>query len=110
MTLNRRTGSLAVVILLLVAAGIAVAAGIGGRKQRTSGTAIDRASAAALAFTGGGRVTEAEASDENDGYEVDVTLKDGQKVEVRLDSNYKVIGQEADDDDEKETEDGPDIH
>jgi len=68
MTLNRRTGSLAVVIVLLVAAGIAVAAGIGGRKQLTSGTAMDRASAAALAYTGGGRVTEAKAS-----YEMTVT-------------------------------------
>ncbi len=101
MTLNRRTGTLAVVTVLLIAAGIALAAGIGGRKQLASGTAMDRASAAALAYTGGGLVTEAEASDENDGYEVDVTLKDGQKVEVRLDANYKVIGQEADDDDDE---------
>lgn len=39
-----------------------------------------------------------------------MTFKDGQKVEVRLDSNYKVIGQEVDNDDEKETEDDPAIH
>lgn len=116
MKLNRRTGTLAVIIVLLVAAGIAVATGIGGRKQLESVTPINKARAAALAFTGGGQVTESEVSDENDGYEVDVTLADGHTVEVRLDANFKVIGQaarEADDDDndgEKETEDGPDIH
>ena len=47
-----------------IAAGIAV--GAGGRDSETpiTGTALERASDAALAHTGGGRVTDTEAGDE----------------------------------------------
>jgi hypothetical protein len=109
MTLNRSDWALTLITVLLVTAGIAVAAGIGGRQQLTSGSALDKAGAAALASTGGGRVTESEVSEDKQGYEVEVTLNNGQKVEVRLDANFKVTGQEADDDDD-EKEDGPDNH
>jgi hypothetical protein len=111
MTLNRKDGTLALVMVLFVAAGIAVAAGIGGGQQLATDSAMDKAGAAALASAGGGRVTESEVSDDKQGYEIEVTLDNGNKVDVRLDANFKVISQEADDDDdENEREDGPEVH
>jgi hypothetical protein len=60
-----------------------------------TGEALDRASAAALEFTGGGRVTDTEVGDEEGYYEIEVTLEDGSQVDVHLDENFNVIGQEA---------------
>jgi uncharacterized membrane protein YkoI len=78
-------------------AGIALATG-GDSDEPITGTALERASAAALAHTGGGRVTETEAGDEEGAYEVEVTLNDGRQVDVHLDAGFNVIGDEADDD------------
>jgi len=61
-----------------------------------TGTALERASAAALAHTGGGRVTETENGDEESRYEVEVTLDDGTQVDVQLDEDFKVVGDESD--------------
>lgn len=63
-----------------------------------SGAALERASDAALAHTGGGRVTETEVADEESYYEVEVTLDDGTQVDVQLDEQFEVVGEEADDD------------
>ena len=57
-----------------------------------------RARPTALEFTGGGTVTETEAGDDGAAYGVEVRLDDGRVVEVRLDANVQVLGQEADDD------------
>ena len=54
--------------------------------------------AAALAHTGGGRVTETEVGDEESYYEVEVTLADGSQVDVQLDREFNVVGSESDDD------------
>ncbi len=62
-----------------------------------TGEALERASAAALAFTGEGTVTETEDGDEESRYEVEVTLEDGRQVDVQLDENFAVVGSEADD-------------
>lgn len=59
-------------------------------------TAIDKAKAAALAETKGGKVTGTEVDDEESKYEVEVTLKDGTQVDVQLDESFKVVGTEAD--------------
>jgi hypothetical protein len=69
-----------------------------GRAARPpiTGTALARASAAALEHTGGGRVTDTEAGDEGGAYEVEVTLADGSQVDVHLDAGFAVIGDEAD--------------
>ena len=97
-----------VIILSLVLAVAAIAAGIaigaGGRDDETpiTGTALARASEAALAHTGGGRVTETEAGDEEGAYEVEVTLDDGREIDVHLDADFDVIGDEADGVDEDE--------
>ena len=61
-----------------------------------TGDPLARASAAALAHTGEGRVTETEVGDEESYYEVEVTLDDGSQVDVQLDEQFNVVGQEAD--------------
>ncbi len=57
-----------------------------------TGEALDRASAAALEFTGEGRVTDTEVGDEESYYEVEVTLDDGTEVDVQLDESFTVVG------------------
>ena len=59
-----------------------------------SGSELDRASAAALAHTGGGRVTGSEVGDEEGAYEIEVTLPEGKQVDVHLDAAFRVIGTE----------------
>lgn len=98
---------IAVVLVLAVAAAVAgIAVGAGGRdddEPPITGTALERASAAALAHTGGGRVTETEAGDEEGAYEVEVTLDDETQVDVHLDASFNVLGDEPED--EGETDD-----
>jgi uncharacterized membrane protein YkoI len=62
-----------------------------------TGTELDKASAAALEHTGQGRVTETEVGDEESYYEVEVTLEDGSEVDVQLDEQFNVVGDEVDD-------------
>ena len=59
-------------------------------------TDIDRASAAALAYLGSGRVTGTEIEDEESYYEVEVTRDDGTQVDVQLDENFNVVSTEDD--------------
>ena len=61
-----------------------------------AGATLDEATAAALAETGGGTVTETEQEDGV--YEVEVTLDDGTEVEVELDGDFEVVATETDDD------------
>ena len=90
----------------LAAGGAAMAGAVGGDDDATDtpirGEALERASAAALAHTGDGRVTETEAGDEEGAYEVEVTRADGSQVDVHLDSRFNVIGEKADSDQEGE--------
>ena len=86
--------------LALGAAGAGVAAATGGddNEKPISGSALDRASAAALEHTGGGEVTETEVGDEESLYEVEVTLDDGSQVDVQLNRDFSVVGDETDSD------------
>ena len=61
-----------------------------------TGDALDRASDAALAHTGGGRVTGSEIDDEESKYEIEVTLDNGDQVDVQLDEDFNVVGSEND--------------
>jgi uncharacterized membrane protein YkoI len=70
-----------------------------------TGEALDRASEAALAHTGGGRVTDTEVGDEESYYEVEVTLDDGSQVDVQLDEDFNVVGDEVDDADDDDDDD-----
>jgi hypothetical protein len=60
---------------------------------------LSRASAAALAHAGEGRVTETEVGDEESYYEVEVTLDDGRQLDVQLNENFVVVGSSQDDED-----------
>jgi hypothetical protein len=84
-------------VLALAAVGAGIAIGAGGRdsEKPITGTALERASEAALAHTGGGRVTDTEAGDEEGAYEVEVTLADGREVDVHLDASFNVLGDET---------------
>jgi uncharacterized membrane protein YkoI len=89
-------GTLAVVV---VAGGTGLAiASAGDDDHPLSGSALDRATAAALAHTGGGTVIESEVGDDGAAYDVEIRLANGSTVEVQLDGQYQVIGREADDD------------
>lgn len=66
------------------------------RDTAITGDPLARASAAALAHTGGGRVTGTEVDDEESYYEVEVTLDDGRQVDVQLDRAFNVVGGESD--------------
>jgi uncharacterized membrane protein YkoI len=94
------------VAVAAIAAGIAI--GAGGKDDETpiTGTALTRASEAALAHTRGGRVTDTEAGDEQAAYEVEVTLDDGSQVDVHLDASFEVLGDEAErpDEDDQDTD------
>jgi hypothetical protein len=84
----------------LVGAGTGMAVAAGGEDHETpiTGEALGKASAAALAHTGGGRVTGTEVGDEEGYYEVEVTLSGGGQVDVHLDQAFKVLGDTADQD------------
>jgi uncharacterized membrane protein YkoI len=98
------------VIAALAAGGVAIAGATGGdddaTEQPIGGSALDRASAAALDHTGGGRVTGTEVRDEEGYYEVEVTRGDGSQVDVHLDRQFNVLGAAGDDDGSGE-DDGP---
>ncbi len=96
-------------IITAAAAALVVVAGTGaaavtvgdddGTDKPITGDALDKASAAALAHTGGGTVTETEDGDEESRYEVEVTLDDGTQVDVQVDENFHVVGDETDHED-----------
>lgn len=78
--------------------GIAIATGAADDDQPLTGSALEQATAAALEHTGGGTVIETEAGDDGAAYGVEIRLEDGRVVEVNLDQDFNVIGDEADDD------------
>jgi uncharacterized membrane protein YkoI len=93
-------GAAAVAVAAAAGTGVAVAAsGDDDATERPiTGDALDKATAAALAHTGGGEVTDTEVGDEESRYEVEVTLDDGSQVDVQLDADFQVVGSEGDDD------------
>ena len=102
-----------VVILALVGTGAALAAvsGSGGSSgdddQPITGEALAKCTAAALAEHPGGTVTETEVGDDGAAYGVEIRLGDGSEIEVHLNDDCQVTGQEADDDGPNDA-DGPD--
>ena len=91
-----------VVAVALLAIGGVAATGLDDNEEPITGEALERASGAALSHTGGGRVTDTEAGDEDSYYEVEVTLEDGRQVDVQLDRDFNVVGdeEEGDEDDD----------
>ena len=105
--INVRTLVIAAAVAMLLAfggAGIAYANG-GDSEEQVTGPEVEKAKSAAIAAVGGGTVTEVERDDGDDGYgtsggvyEVEVKREDGSQLEVHLDGDYNVVGQEADED------------
>ncbi len=108
--INVRTLVIAATVAMLLAlggAGIAYANG-GDSEEQLTGPDAEKAKSAAIAAVGGGTVTEVER---DDGYgtgffEVEVKRDDGSQVEVHLDRDLNVVGQEADEDGPSD-KDGP---
>jgi uncharacterized membrane protein YkoI len=98
--MKKRLALIAAVVVTLGAAsaGIAIAGSVDDDATETpiTGTELQKASAAALAETGGGRVTGTEVGDEESYYEVEVTLDGGGQVDVQLDKDFNVVGSEGD--------------
>ena len=87
--------------LALVAGGAGVAAATGGgdddaTERSISGSALDKASSAALEHVGEGTVSGTEVADEESYYEVEITRDDGSQVDVQLDRGFNVVGGEVD--------------
>jgi hypothetical protein len=96
---NRRwlAGGALAVVAVGAGTGFAIAAA-GDDDQPLKGSDLDQATAAALEHTGGGTVIETEVGDDGAAYGVEVRLDDGSVVEVSLDENFDVTGDESDDD------------
>ncbi|HEY7629037.1 MAG TPA: PepSY domain-containing protein [Ilumatobacteraceae bacterium] len=95
---TRISVTVAAVAVVLAAAGAAARAATDDESDTPiTGPALQQASTAALAATGGGRVTATEVGDEDSYYEVEVTLDDGSQVDVQLDAAFKVVSSSADD-------------
>ena len=98
MTIDRKVVIAGAAVAALAAGGVGVAVGTGdddATEKAITGSALDRASAAALEHTGGGRVTGTEIRDEESYYEVEVSGDDG-AVDVQLDRDFNVVGSEGD--------------
>ncbi len=81
--------------------------------QPLTGSTFDKARDAATEAAGGGEVTETEQSDDRGvAYEIEVTLPNGDEVDVDLDSNYDVVKKDTDkadgDDDRGDNDDRDD--
>jgi hypothetical protein len=99
-------GALAM-LLALGGAGIAYANG-GDSGEQVTGPDAQKAKSAAIAAVGDGTVTEVERDDGmgTSVFEVEVKREDGSQVEVHLDGDLNVVGQEADEDGPNDS-DGP---
>jgi uncharacterized membrane protein YkoI len=86
-----------VVAVVGVTAGVAAPGAGEDDDQPLSGSTLDQASAAALKHTGGGTVVDSEVGDDGAAYGVEIRLANGRQVEVSLDRNFNVVGQENDD-------------
>ena len=101
MTRKLKTTLIAAAVVAVAGAGAGIAVATGDADATDTpirGDALDRAGAAALRHTGGGRITETEVGDEESLYEVEVTRADGSQVDVQLDRGFNVVAAEGDDD------------
>ncbi len=97
----KRTAIAVGVVAVVGLGGAAVAGAVGdddASEKAITGPALQQASRAALAHTGGGQVTGTEVGDEESLYEVEVT-KDGTQTDVQLDKAFQVVGDKVDKED-----------
>ena len=96
-------------VVALGAGGTAIAGSAGsdenggtgddGPDKPITGGALRKASAIAIDYVGGGRVTATELQDEEGYYEIEVSRDDGSQVDVHLDSHFAVLNSSGDGDD-----------
>jgi hypothetical protein len=91
-----------------IGAGVAVAQPNDSNETPITGDALTQATAAALASTGGGTVTQTKVGDEESYYQVEVTLPDGRQTDVQLDPNFQVVGSKTEPAGADDTPDAPD--
>ena len=103
MSRHKKTIAIGAGVLVLGAGGAAIANATGAIGEDASeneapitGSALEQAEAAALAETGQGTVSGTEVGDEESKYEVEVTLDNGDQVDVQLDEQFSVVGSEND--------------
>jgi hypothetical protein len=93
-------GIAAAAALVLGGAAIAGSQGVGpfgDDEGSLTGPAADRATAAALRITGGGKANAVERDSEQGAtYEVEVTKPNGKTVDVRLGASYNLVSVEGD--------------
>jgi len=97
-----------VLVLGAVGGAFAIAGDDDATERPIPAADLQQARDAALAETGGGTVTATEVDDEESKYEVEVTLDDGNQVDVQLDENFKVVGTEGDGHDDESGDDAGD--
>lgn len=84
-------------VILGAGAGGAFAANNNDDDRNVTGPEADRAKAAALTATNGGKANSVERDHENGAFwEVEVTKKNGRTVDVRLSKSYQVVVIESD--------------
>ena len=86
---------------VLAGGGVGVAHAVGGNADddQATGAAADKAKAAAIEAAGSGRAVSVERESEaGSAWEVEVVRSDGTEVETSLDSAYKSVGVEREDD------------
>lgn len=103
--MNRKQKTAAVIgtvgVVVAICSGAAIASGDDdGTDRPIEGSALQQATDAALAETGGGKVTGTEIDDEDSKYEVEVALDDGSQVDVQLDDDFQVVSSDADHEDD----------
>lgn len=101
--MKRRSWMAAAGVGVVAIAGVSIAAagasGVlddDGTEQRITGDELERATTAALAHLGEGRVTGSEIDDEESKYEIEVTLENGDQIDVQLDEEFNVVSMEND--------------
>ena len=109
--MKRSTRVIVAATAVVAGLGVVGAAAVGASSSGEidtpiTGSALEQASAAALASAGEGRVTGTEVGDEESYYEVEVTLDDGREVDVQLDKDFNVVGSKTDAGDSKSDTDG----
>ena len=80
--------------IVVAGAAATVSVATGSDDQPLEGAQLERATEAALEYTGEGRVVESESGEGVGAYEVAVLLDDGSVVEVQLDERFDVTAAE----------------
>ncbi|MEO8422843.1 MAG: hypothetical protein ABI595_02900 [Actinomycetota bacterium] len=84
---------------MVIAGGAVAATASGGEDDAPlTGSAREKATAAALAHVGEGTVVGTEVGEDGVAYGVEIRLTDGSQVDVKLDEGFQVIATENDDD------------